>query len=103
MKTLCYTRVFVVLLVMSLSLTVPAEDLPETAYDESEALPYESTALISDVMPQAAASATQAERVVPRRQPDALFWPPLRRTNGTVIHRHTEARVALSLICTLLC
>jgi len=103
MKTLRYTRVLVVLLVMSLSLTVPAEDLPETAYDESEALPYEITPLISDVMPQAAGSATQAERVAPRRQPDAPFWGPTRRTNSTVIHRHAEARVALSLICTLLC
>jgi len=29
------------------SLAVPAEDLPETAYDESETLPYESTPLFS--------------------------------------------------------
>jgi len=29
--------------VLGLSLLVPAEDIPETAYDESEALPYRRT------------------------------------------------------------
>jgi hypothetical protein len=36
---------FFVLLVLGLSLAVPAEGLPETAYAESEAAPYASTSL----------------------------------------------------------
>ena len=32
---------------LCLSFAVPGEDLPETAYDESEAMPYEGTAVFS--------------------------------------------------------
>ena len=39
-----------VLLGFGVSLAVPAEDVPETAYDESEALPYEGTPLFSIVL-----------------------------------------------------
>jgi hypothetical protein len=37
-----------------LSFAVPAEDLPETAYDESETLPYEMTATLSAVVQESA-------------------------------------------------
>ena len=59
--------VLCVLLFLGLSLAVPAEDLTETAYDESEAQPCESTALISNVTPQAA-SATQTVPIAQLRQ-----------------------------------
>ena len=45
------------------SLAVPAEDLPETVYDESEALPYEETPVVSIAVPEAVA---QAPTVRPR-------------------------------------
>jgi hypothetical protein len=39
--------VLLVALVLSVSFAVPAEDVPETAYDESESLPCESTPVVS--------------------------------------------------------
>jgi hypothetical protein len=36
-----------VLLGFGVSLIAPAEDVPETAYDESETLPYVSTSIVS--------------------------------------------------------
>ena len=94
---------FFVLLVLGLSLMAPAEDLPETAYDESEPLPYESNPLISSLMPQAAASATAAERSAPLYQPAASFRITATRINGIAVHRPAEAGLALALLCTLLC
>ena len=41
-----------VALVLGLSLVVPAGDLPETAYDESEALPYEIRPFVSLTVPK---------------------------------------------------
>jgi hypothetical protein len=42
--------VLCVVLAFGTSLAVPAEDVPETAYDESEALPYEGAPLFSIVI-----------------------------------------------------
>jgi hypothetical protein len=39
---------------LSLSFVVPANDPPETPYDESEALPYESTPLFSITLQESA-------------------------------------------------
>jgi hypothetical protein len=41
-----------VALVLSVSFAVPAEDVPETAYDESESLPCESTPVVSAAVPE---------------------------------------------------
>ena len=60
MRRRCSIFVFCVLLGFGVSLAVPAEDVPETAYDESEALPYEGTPLFSIVVPLVAARTTQA-------------------------------------------
>lgn len=49
------------LLGVAFSLAVPAEDAPETAYDESEALPYVGTPLFSIDIPHASARTTRAE------------------------------------------
>jgi hypothetical protein len=40
--------VLLLLLVFGVSLAVTAEDVPETPYDESETLPYESTPTLSN-------------------------------------------------------
>lgn len=39
--------VLLVALLLSMSLGARAEDVPQTAYDESESLPYESTSVLS--------------------------------------------------------
>ena len=94
---------FLVLLVLGLSLTVPAEDPPETAYDESEAQPYERTPFASNLTQSATALVTQAARIGQRRQLVNLCRVAATRINGTGAHRYAEPRTALSLLCTLLC
>jgi len=49
--------VLLVGLVLSVSFAAPAEDVPETAYDESESLPCESTPVISIAAPKAVGEA----------------------------------------------
>ena len=44
--------VLLVALVLSVSFAVPAEDVPETAYDESESLPCERTPVVSIAAPE---------------------------------------------------
>jgi hypothetical protein len=43
MKVFRFALVLLASLALSVSFVIPAEDLLETAYDESEALPYECT------------------------------------------------------------
>jgi hypothetical protein len=50
-----------VLLGFSVSLGFPAEDILDSVYDESEALPYESAPLFSTVVQQASARIAQAK------------------------------------------
>jgi len=52
--------VLLLLLVVGVSLSVPAEDVPETPYDESETLPCEGTPLFSIAPPEAVAGTTRA-------------------------------------------
>ena len=53
--------VLVLLLGFGVSLAVPAEDVPETPYDESEAVPYESTPVFSITVTQASGRIVKAE------------------------------------------
>jgi len=53
--------VLLLLLVFGVCLAVPAEDVPETAYDESEALQYEGTPLFSIPVPQTSSSIGKAD------------------------------------------
>jgi len=53
MRKLRFLLILFELLGFGVSLAVPAEDLPETSYDESEVLPYEGTPLFSISLPQA--------------------------------------------------
>ena len=53
--------VLLLLLGFGVSLAVPVEDVPETAYDESEGLPYEGTPLFSIVAQKASDRTTKAE------------------------------------------
>ena len=52
--------VFLMILTMGVSLGLPAEDVLDAVYDESEALPYEGTPLFSIVVPPVAARTTRA-------------------------------------------
>ena len=91
------------LLGFSVSRGVPAEDLPETAYDESEALPCEGTPLFSSVVPLMAAPTTQAmpSSLRPELRNPAPF--PSARGRDADAHRSTDARALSALLCILLC
>jgi hypothetical protein len=62
--------VFLVVLTLGLSLAVVAENLPETAFDESETQPYESTPLLFSIVVRPVAARAAADgltRVSPLR------------------------------------
>jgi hypothetical protein len=93
-----------VLLGFGVILLVPAEDLTETAYDESEALPYEGTPLFSIVVPLVAARTTQPvpSSLHPRLGTPFLFAPTRVRDTDDA-NRPADTRISLALLCTLLC
>ena len=94
--------VLCVLLSFGVSLAVGAEDVMETACDESEGLPYKGTPLFR-ILPLAvdralhsSLSSLHLKNGVP-----SLFAPT--RVSDTDAKRATDARVSLALVCTLLC
>ena len=97
-----FALILFVLLFFGLSLAVPAEDLAETAYDESETSPYEITPLFSNLMSQAAASTGAVGSVVCLRSGTPLRGV-LTRITDRDSHRSAKSRVAQALLCTLLC
>jgi hypothetical protein len=103
MRRPCSILVLCLLLGFASSPAIPAEDVPETAYDESEGLPYEGTPPFSIMVPLAAVRTTQ-EKECPfhlKLEVPSLFAPA--RVHDTDANRLAEARVSLALLCTLLC
>jgi hypothetical protein len=82
--------VLLVALVLSVSFAVPAEDVPETAYDESESLPCESTPAVSIAAPK-----TVGEAPAVRAGPSQLLRTSLKRLEV----RRSDRRAELS--CTV--
>jgi hypothetical protein len=108
MRTVHTCLVFFVVLVLGLSPATPAEDLPQTAYDESETQPYVGGLPTSNLMAQTV-SATQAtlwETQVVRkglRLPASTPFPlSARAVTRTDAPRFTQARRLLAQVCTLL-
>ena len=103
MKRAYSILVLFLLLAFGASLAVPAEDVPETAYDESEALPYEGTPVFSIAAPLVAARITPAVRSFLHHKlvASSLFTPA--RVRDTDVNRSVDARVSLTLLCALLC
>jgi hypothetical protein len=91
-----------VLLVLSLSFAVPAEDALETTYDESETQPYEAIPLFS-ILLLAAGRATQAVLTPVRPHLGVPSRLGLTRFADKTSHRSANAHLALALLCTLLC
>jgi hypothetical protein len=100
--------VFVLLLVCGVSFAVPAEDLAETRYDESESQPCESRSPISSLMEQTAIATrtslpeTAAAQNVTLLQTSSSFPVGAKPIARPVNHRFTEPRSLLSQVCTLL-
>jgi len=103
MRKLGCALLFFVVLVLGLSLMVPGEDLAETAYYESEPLPYESTPLCSNVLAQAAASAIGVVRIGVRLRSRTLVRCSITLFAARDSHRLANERHALALLCSLLC
>lgn len=98
-----FAVVFLMVLTMGVSLRLPAEDVLDAVYDESEALPYEVIPLFSVALRPMAARTTRA---VPSSV-DARLVAPSRsrraRARDTDADRSAAARVSLALLCILLC
>ena len=95
--------ILLVLLVLSLTLAVPAEDVLETTYDESETQPYEDVPLFSILLPPAAGGMTQAVLDGVRLRTDTPFRSVITPRNDRDQHPTAEGRTALALRCTFLC
>lgn len=95
--------VLFVLLAFGLSLAVPAEDVPETGYDESEEAPYENTPLISIVLLRLSAPPIEVLPSSLRLKIGApsLFAPA--HIRDADVHRTAGARALSALLCILLC
>ena len=95
--------VLFVLLAFGASVAVPAEDVPETAYDESEGLPYEGTPGFSIARPLAATRTTQSEISLLQNEVATPSPSVPARIRDTDANRATDTRISLALLCTLLC
>jgi len=96
--------VFLLAIILGLSLATVPEDAPETAFDESETLPYETTPLFSIVVPQAAAQAPEDRQT----RVSAPAVSPLtelrgRRLQGEKVAVHPDSHPLTVLHCSLRC
>ena len=97
-----FAIVFLMFLALGLSMGLPAEDVLETTYDESETVPFEGTPLFSIAAPTAAERTTQDVPSSLRLKAGApsLFAPA--RVHDTDANRSSDTRPSLTLLCTLL-
>jgi hypothetical protein len=97
------TLVFFLVLALELFLALPAEDVPEVAYNDSELLPYEGTPTIACLMREAAVFQARPETTDPQSRPATPSPVNLPRRDLADAQRSAEARDALALLCTFLC
>ena len=94
---------FMMILTVCLSLGLPAVDVLDAVYDESEALPCEIIPLFSMAGRPAAARTPQAPLSSLHPKPGALSLFAPARVRETNANRSADARISLALLCTLLC
>ena len=90
-------------LTLGVSLGLPAEDVLDAVYDESEAVPYEFIPLDSISLSPLSARSIQA---VPNSLQRKVGDPSRFSSAGVRVsdaHQPPDARVSLALFCTLLC
>jgi len=92
---------FCVYLLLGLSLTLPAPDVYETAYDESGALPFEATPRVFVVTPPARGSPTLLARKLRDRQSPAPARARRIDTPKLQADGSTGRRVTLASLCAL--
>lgn len=96
-----FAVVLLMILTLGVSLGLPAEDVLDSVYDESEPLPCEGTPLFSIVL-SPAARITPAHLSSSHLKPGApLLLVP--RVLDADANRFSTAAVSLAVLCTLLC
>ena len=81
MRRPCFVLIVFVLLGFGVSVVVPAEDVPETAYDESESLPCEGTPVVSITAPNAVTEAPAVRAVTSHLSRTSLKRLAVRRSD----------------------
>jgi len=95
--------IFFVLVIFSLALAVPAEDVPETTFDESETQPYEGSSLFAIAVVQASTRTTQEALSYSGLKLSVLSLSAVARFHDTFANRSSGARVSSALLCTRRC
>ncbi len=98
-----FVLILFVLLSFGVSLVVPAEDDPETPYDESQELPFEVPPAYSTVVLLEAAGTTKAMANYSHHKLGAPSPLSQARVRDSDCHRSTDSRLSLAIICTLRC
>lgn len=98
-----FAVVFMMILAACLSLGLPAEDVLDAVYDESESVPYEVTPLISIAVRPVSARTMQALLSSLRPELGTLSPFTSARVRDTDANRSANTRVSLAQLCTLLC
>ena len=94
---------FLMLLALSVSLGLSAEDVFDAVYDESEAVPFEVISLASILVSPLSARTTQAvsNSLHPKLGVRSRLCSA--RVRGTDAHRSAERRNRSVLVCVFLC
>ncbi len=98
-----FAVVLLMILTLGVSLGLPAEDILDAVYDESEALPCEGTPLFSITLSPVAARITQAPLSSLHPKPGVPLLLLRAHVRDTNANRSADAGVSLTLLCTLLC
>jgi hypothetical protein len=89
----------VVLFAFGLCVAVPARDLPETAYDESEPAPFAAAPLISEFI-KVSTTGALAEVIALHQHEETSTRSDLRCGNRDKVR---ESRPTMALFCSFLC
>lgn len=98
-----FAAVLLMILTLGASLGLPAEDVLDAVYDESEALPCEGTPLFSTVLSPVATRTTQELPSSLHPKPGAPLLLVRARVRDADANRSANLGVSLAVLCTLLC
>lgn len=98
-----FAVVFMMILAVGVSLGLPAEDVLDAVYNESEALPYEVVPLFSVMLRSVAFRTTQEPVSSPNLKARVPFSFAAAHVRDMDARRSANAQVSLALLCTLLC
>ena len=94
---------FLMVLTLGVSFGLPAEDVLDAVYDESEAVPCEAVPRVASVVSPLSAGTTQALADSLHQKLDVPSRFSSARVSDTEAKGATNARISLALHCTLLC